>query len=118
MNLVAKEFVSARDDERGVLILSKFAGAARELTTALQVNPFFVDSCAMAIADALNMPAEEQVTRMRTMRGVVEQFNAYRWTADILTDAARLCDDSISVPDSLTPAGSDECPSFERPSLA
>jgi len=118
MNLVAKEFVSARDDERGVLILSKFAGAARELTTALQVNPFFVDSCAMAIADALNMPAEEQVTRMRTMRDVVEQFNAYRWTADILTDAARLCDDSISVPDSLTPAGSDECPSFERPSLA
>ena len=64
------------------------------------------------------MPAEEQVTRMRTMREVVEQFNAYRWTADILTDAARLRDDSIPVPDSLTPAGSDERPSFERPSIA
>ena len=51
-----------------------------------------------AIADALNMPIEEQMTRMRTMREVVEQFNAYRWTADILTDAARLRDHSIPVP--------------------
>jgi trehalose 6-phosphate synthase len=118
MNLVAKEFVSARDDERGVLILSTFTGAARELTTALHVNPFSVDGCAEAIAEALDMPAEEQVTRMRAMREVVEQFNAYRWTADILTDAARLRDDSIPVPDSLTPAGSDERPSFERPSIA
>jgi trehalose 6-phosphate synthase len=118
MNLVAKEFVSARDDERGVLILSKFAGAARELTTALQVNPFYVDSCATAIADALNMPAEEQATRMRAMRDVVEQFNAYRWTADILTDAAWLRDDAIPVLDSLTSDTSEERPSLERPSIA
>jgi trehalose 6-phosphate synthase len=97
MNLVAKEFVSARDDERGVLILSKFAGAARELTTALHVNPFSVDECATTIAQALNMPVEEQMTRMRTMREVIEYFNAYRWTADILTDAARLRDHSIPV---------------------
>jgi trehalose 6-phosphate synthase len=118
MNLVAKEFVSARDDERGVLILSEFAGAARELTTALHVNPFSVDDGATAIAYALNMPAEEQMTRMRTMREVVEQFNAYRWTADILTDAARLRDHSMPGPDSLIPAESDERPSFEGPSVA
>jgi trehalose 6-phosphate synthase len=118
MNLVAKEFVSARDDERGVLILSEFAGAARELTTALPVNPFSLDGCATALATALSMPVEEQMSRMRTMREVVQQFNAYRWTADILTDAAQLRDQSIPAPDSVTPAGPDERPSVERSSLA
>ena len=92
MNLVAKEFVSARDDERGVLILSEFAGAARELTAAVHINPFSLDGCADALADALSMRMEEQMTRMRAMREVVERFNAYRWAADILSDAAQLRD--------------------------
>ena len=90
MNLVAKEFVSARDDERGVLILSQFAGAARGLTAALMVNPYATDDAAHALALALNMPARGTVERMRAMRSVVAQFNTYRWAADMLADAARV----------------------------
>jgi trehalose 6-phosphate synthase len=97
MNLVAKEFVSARDDERGVLILSEFAGAARELTAAVHINPFSLDGSADALADALSMRMEEQMTRMRAMREVVERFNAYRWAADILSDAAQLRDHATSA---------------------
>jgi trehalose 6-phosphate synthase len=90
MNLVAKEFVSARDDERGVLILSQFAGAARELTGAVIVNPYAIDDSARALAEALSMPEEEQSRRMRAMRAVVAEFSAYRWAAEMLADAARL----------------------------
>ncbi len=69
MNLVAKEFVAARDDEQGVLILSQFTGAARELPEALIVNPYDADQCAAALHLALTMPADEQRDRMRLMRG-------------------------------------------------
>jgi trehalose 6-phosphate synthase len=89
MNLVAKEFVAARDDHRGVLILSEFAGAARELTAALTVNPYSIDDCARAVAEALRMPEEEQSTRMRAMRAVVAEFNTYRWAGEMMADAAR-----------------------------
>jgi trehalose 6-phosphate synthase len=90
MNLVAKEFVSARDDDRGVLILSRFAGAARELAGAVMVNPYAIDDSAHALADALSMADEEQSNRMRAMRSVVAEFNAYRWAGEMLADAARL----------------------------
>jgi trehalose 6-phosphate synthase len=90
MNLVAKEFVSARDDERGVLVLSTFAGASRELTDALAVNPYDVDDAASILARALTMSDEEQADRMRRMRSVVAEFSAWRWAAHILSDAARL----------------------------
>jgi trehalose 6-phosphate synthase len=90
MNLVAKEFVVARDDERGVLILSEFTGAARELRAAVPVNPFSVDEGAKALADALSMPPGEQRLRMRAMRAVVERSNSYHWAAHMLADAARL----------------------------
>ena len=70
MNLVAKEFVAARDDERGVLVLSHFTGAARELTEALIVNPYDLDEASAALAAALDMPAEEQRDRMRAMRAL------------------------------------------------
>ena len=79
MNLVAKEFVAARDDERGVLILSQFAGASRELPEALIVNPYDADQCAAALHLALSMPADEQRARMRLMRALVRDFNVYRW---------------------------------------
>ena len=69
MNLVAKEFVASRDDERGVLMLSQFAGASRELPEALIVNPYDADQCAAALHLALTMPADEQRDRMRLMRG-------------------------------------------------
>jgi trehalose 6-phosphate synthase len=88
MNLVAKEFVAARDDERGVLILSQFTGAARELPEALIVNPYDIDQCAMALDLALNMPKAEQCDRMRLMRALVSEFNVFRWAGRMLLDAA------------------------------
>ncbi len=90
MNLVAKEFVASRDDEQGVLVLSRFTGAARELPEALVVNPYDADQCAMALQVALAMPAEEQRDRMRLMRGLIREFNVYRWAGRMLIDAARL----------------------------
>jgi len=88
MNLVAKEFVAARSDDRGVLILSQFTGAARELPEALIVNPYDTDQCAAALHLALTMPAAEQRDRMRLMRGLVAEFNVYRWAGRMLLDAA------------------------------
>jgi trehalose 6-phosphate synthase len=90
MNLVAKEFVSARDDERGVLILSHFTGASRELPEAIIVNPYDTDQCAGALHLALTMPAGEQRARMRVMRGLIQEFNVYRWAGRMLIDAARM----------------------------
>jgi trehalose 6-phosphate synthase len=90
MNLVAKEFVSARDDERGVLILSLFTGAARELPEALIVNPYDTDECAVALRLALTMGSGEQRTRMRLMRGLLQDFNVFRWAGRMLMDAAAL----------------------------
>jgi trehalose 6-phosphate synthase len=90
MNLVAKEFVAARDDERGVLVLSRFTGAARELAEALLVNPYDLEEASAALATALAMPAREQRERMRALRAQVSDFNVYRWAGRMLTDAARL----------------------------
>jgi len=92
MNLVAKEFVAARDDERGVLVLSRFTGAARELTEALVVNPYDLDEASAALAAALEMPAEEQRTRMQSMRALLAEFNIYRWAGRMLVEAARVRD--------------------------
>lgn len=90
MNLVAKEFVAARDDEHGVLILSSFAGASRELSEALIVNPYDTHGMAEAFLQALRMPSAEQRDRMRLMRELVRERNVYRWAAQMLLDAARL----------------------------
>ncbi len=90
MNLVAKEFVAARDDEGGVLVLSRFTGAARELGEALLVNPYDLDEASAALAAALSMPREEQRARMRALRAFVSEFNVYRWAGRMLVDAGRL----------------------------
>jgi trehalose 6-phosphate synthase len=90
MNLVAKEFVASRDDERGVLILSQFTGASRELPEALIVNPYDIDQCATALRAALMMPPAEQRDRMRSMRGLVQDFNVYRWAGRMLIDAGQM----------------------------
>jgi len=90
MNLVAKEFVSSRDDERGVLILSQFTGAARELPEAIIVNPYDTDQCAAALQMALSMPEGEQRARIRLMRGLIQEFNVYRWAGRMLIDAASM----------------------------
>lgn len=90
MNLVAKEFVAAHDDEQGVLILSQFTGAARDLTEALIVNPYDLEQAGEALATALRMPRSEQRERMQSMRRLVSEFNVYRWAGRMLTDAAEL----------------------------
>ncbi len=90
MNLVAKEFVAARDDERGVLVLSHFTGASRDLTEALIVNPYDLEEVSDALAAALRMPLEEQQARMRPMRALIAAFNVYRWAGRMLIDAAHL----------------------------
>jgi len=92
MNLVAKEFIAARTDLQGVLVLSEFTGAARELTEALIVNPYDLEASRAALAAALAMPIEEQQDRMRSMRSLVAQFNVYRWAGKMLVDAARVRD--------------------------
>ncbi|HJV62199.1 MAG TPA: trehalose-6-phosphate synthase [Albitalea sp.] len=89
MNLVCKEFVAARDDERGVLILSRFAGAAREMPEALIVNPYHVEETADALLRAITMPAAEQRVRMASLRMTVREFNVYRWAGRLLSDAGR-----------------------------
>lgn len=90
MNLVAKEFVAARNDERGVLLLSTFAGAAKELLEALIVNPYDAAMMGEALLQALTMTPDEQGQRMRRMREVVRDNDVYRWAGSMLLDAARL----------------------------
>ena len=96
MNLVAKEFVAARSDERGVLILSCFTGAARELTDALQVNPYDIDQTAEAIHAALEMEPEEKQLRLQRMRKIVRERNVYHWAGTLIAD---LCELRLEVPE-------------------
>ena len=88
MNLVAKEFVTTRDDEDGVLILSKFAGASGELTDALVVNPYDTEQLADAMRRALEMDPDERRQRMSRMRHYVREHNVYRWAATLIGDLA------------------------------
>jgi trehalose 6-phosphate synthase len=88
MNLVAKEFVAARDDLHGALVLSSFTGASRELTEALIVNPYDLEQASDALATALSMPEQEQSTRLKVMRHRLAEFNVYRWAERMLVDAA------------------------------
>jgi len=90
MNLVAKEFVAARDDEDGVLILSQFTGASRELKDALVVNPYDIEQMADAVCIALRMPPEERTARMGRMRANVRDYNIYRWAGKLIAELARL----------------------------
>jgi trehalose-6-phosphate synthase len=90
MNLVAKEFVAARDDEDGVLILSTFTGASKELVEALLINPFDVTETADAMEAAMRMGREERHGRMSLMRRSVKENNVYRWAGRLLMDLARI----------------------------
>jgi trehalose 6-phosphate synthase len=90
MNLVAKEYVSARNDGDGVLILSKFTGAAEELTDALQINPYDINEFARKIKEALEMDEAERRRRMKSMREVVSANNIYRWGAETVSQLISL----------------------------
>ena len=90
MNLVAKEFLAARRDERGVLILSQFTGAARELRDALLVNPYDIDQTAEAIRAALEMEPEDKQLRMQRMRKYIKEHNIYQWAGNLITELVEL----------------------------
>ncbi|MGQ9545685.1 MAG: alpha,alpha-trehalose-phosphate synthase (UDP-forming) [Dehalococcoidia bacterium] len=90
MNLVAKEFVSSRVDGGGVLILSHFTGAARELTDALLVNPYSVDDIAHGIDVAVRMPEQEWRKRMSSLRAIVQENDVYSWAGNIISEIARI----------------------------
>jgi trehalose 6-phosphate synthase len=93
MNLVAKEYVAAHRDLRGVLVLSRFTGAARAMTDALLVNPYATDEFASTLYAALTMEAEEQEYRMRRLRADVQENNIYRWAGRMLSEACRLAEE-------------------------
>jgi alpha,alpha-trehalose-phosphate synthase [UDP-forming] len=96
MNLVAKEFVASREDESGVLILSQFTGASRELKDAVIINPYDIEGMADAIYFSLNMEADQRAERMKRMREVVREHNIYGWAGTLITALARLRISSIS----------------------
>lgn len=90
MNLVAKEYVASRYDEKGVLILSQYTGASRELKDALIVNPYNGEQTANAIKEALEMAPKEQTKRMHDMREIIKNYNVYRWSAELLKTIVNL----------------------------
>jgi trehalose-6-phosphate synthase len=90
MNLVAKEFIAARTDFQGVLVLSRFTGAAEEIDGAILINPFNLDGFASAIRVALDMPVEERRRRMRRMRMQLSRATIFDWVDGILSHASTL----------------------------
>jgi trehalose 6-phosphate synthase len=109
MNLVGKEFVWARSDNAGVLILSRFAGASRQLRDALLVNPYDIEEVAEAIHRAATMSKQEQRARMIRLRETLEEHNVYRWAADITSELDRIRVDeafpeAVSSPQTDTPS--------------
>ena len=86
MNLVAKEFIGAKCDNRGALVLSRFTGAAKELTDAFLVNPYSIEEFADTIFQAVKTPQEELKKRMENMRKIISENNIYRWAGDIVTE--------------------------------
>ncbi len=112
MNLVAKEFIAARDDDQGVLILSRFTGAARELRDAVLVNPYDIERTADAIRYALEMNPEERTARMQRLRKVVKEQNIYRWAGNLIAD---LCEVRLDAPSAIqAPGGPPSTPSASQ----
>src|ERR1700683_797956 len=105
MNLVAKEVVAPRDDERGVLILSAFTGAVRELPDALIINPYDIEQMSTAIFQAIRMSPQEQESRMAHMRRIVREHNVYRWAGSLMTALSeiRIKRQQVDRPDARRP---------------
>ncbi len=97
MNLVAKEFVASREDNGGVLILSRFTGASRELRDALIVNPYDLEEMTEAIHYALRMDREEQASRMMRMRETVREHNIYRWAGNLTEELSQVRLDHVTA---------------------
>lgn len=93
MNLVAKEFIATAGNRSAALVLSRFTGASRELTEAVQVNPYSIEEFAEAIRFGIEMPEEEKRKRMERMRATIAENNVYKWAANIITELTALkCD--------------------------
>ncbi|MFH2004499.1 MAG: trehalose-6-phosphate synthase, partial [Bacteroidota bacterium] len=90
MNLVAKEFIASRNDEDGVLILSQFTGASRELQDALIVNPYDIEEMVDALEKALEMQQEERKERMQRLRNMIKERNIYRWAGNLVSALNRV----------------------------
>lgn len=90
MNLVAKEYVAAKEDLQGTLILSRFTGASRELTDAIPINPYSTEEFADAIKLAIEMPIDQKVKHLENMRKIIEKNNVYRWAGDIISELTSL----------------------------
>lgn len=90
MNLVAKEYVAAKSDFPGVLILSKFTGAARELEDSVLINPYAIEEFADSIKFACEMPPEQKKIRLENMRKTISENNIYRWAGNIITSLTSL----------------------------
>lgn len=87
---MAKEYVASKSDLSGMLILSRFTGAARELTDATLINPYSIEEFADAIKATLELPREDKKKRMENMRRVISENNVYRWAGDIITELTAL----------------------------
>lgn len=90
MNLVAKEYAASKNDLNGTLILSRFAGASKELTDAIQINPYSIEEFADSIKLAIEMPSEEKRKRMENMRSIIKTNNVYRWAGSIISELTAL----------------------------
>ena len=90
MNLVAKEYIAAKKDLSGALILSQFTGASRELNEAILINPYSIEEFADSIKLAMDMPPEEKKRRMDSLRRVISENNIYRWAANIISELTNL----------------------------
>ncbi len=90
MNLVAKEYAACKADLNGVLLLSSFTGAIRELTGSIHINPYSIEEFADTIKSAIEMPAEEKRKRMKEMRNIIKENNVYKWAANIITELTSL----------------------------
>ena len=95
MNLVAKEYVAAQDDDEGALILSRFTGASRELRDAWIVNPYDVEDMASAIHDSLTADPDERRSRMRRLRAHVREYNIYGWAGMLAAELSRIPQPSL-----------------------
>ena len=98
MNLVAKEYVAARADGKGALILSRFTGASHELNDAFIINPYDTDEVAQAIRSALSMNEEEKTARMNRMRAVIREHNVYRWAENLIAELASIRMEPMAPP--------------------
>src|SRR5712691_74643 len=97
MNLVAKEFVAARDNDDAVLILSRFTGASRELRDAVLVNPYDIEATAEAIHRAIEMSPAERQDRMARMRALVREQNIFRWAGMLMSELSRIPREACEV---------------------